>query len=378
MKNKFFIMTTIPLSLMFFKGQVGVLKKKFDIEIISSSGELLDKFRENEKVKTYPIEMKREIAFFNDLVSLFKLVKLFIKTKPKIVHSSTPKAGLLGMVASWITKVPIRIYYIHGLRYQGAEGIKRKILLTMEKLTCRFATDIFSVSFGVKDILEKDKITSKKINIIGNGSVNGIDTDYFSSDKVTDRLENLNIKKNDFVFGFVGRVVKDKGIEELVDAFKKLEKDFSHIKLLLVGEYEKNSNPLKQSIKDEIKNNPNIITVGFQSEIRAFLKKMDIFILPSYREGFGVSLIEALSMGIPVISTNITGCNEIIQDGINGILITPKSTIELYNTMVKLLVNDESLDNMRKTTRESVKKYAQKEVWENTLKSYLEIEKRIK
>ena len=375
-KKKFFIITTIPLSLIFFMGQVQVLKKEFDVEVVSSPGEKLDSFSKNEKVKSHVLEMKREISFFNDLKSLLQLVFLFFRERPDVIHGSTPKAGLLSMVSGWMTRVPVRIYYIHGLRYQGAVGMKKKILIVMEKLSCFFATDIFSVSTGVKEVLGKDQITMKKINIIGNGSVNGVDIDYFSVKNldIVDIRDHYNISKDDFIFGFVGRIVKDKGINELVNSFLEINKTFVNAKLLLVGNYEEVLSPLGKEIKEEINNNKNIIYTGFQSDIRPYLKIMNIFVFPSYREGFGVSLMEAAAMGVPIIATDIIGCNEVIKDGYNGVLVPPKSTTELIKAMKMLLEDKKKLENISNVTRKFViDKYEQKKLWEKTLTAYRSI-----
>lgn len=375
-KKKFFIITTIPLSLIFFTGQVQVLKKEFDVEVVSSSGEKLDSFSKHEEIKKHIVEMKREISFLDDLKSLIQLVFLFFRERPDIIHGSTPKAGLLSMISGWITRVPTRIYYIHGLRYQGAIGIKKKILMMMEKLSCLFATDIFSVAMGVKDVLGKDHITMKKINIIANGSVNGIDTDYFSvkNPDIFNIRDNYNIEKDDFIFGFVGRIVQDKGINELVNAFLEINKTFMNTKLLLVGNYENLLSPLDKAVKMEIENNKNIINVGFQHDVRPYLKIMNIFVFPSYREGFGVSLMEAAAMDVPVIATDIIGCNEIIKDGYNGILVPLKSTEKLMKTMEMLLLNKKRLDNMSNVTRDFViEKYEQKELWGKTLEAYCRV-----
>jgi len=375
MKKKFIITTTIPLSLGFFKGQVQELKKVFDIEVISSPGELLDVFCTKEKVKGYYVAMNREISILRDIVSLYRLVKMFFKIKPAIIHGSTPKAGLLSMIAGWANKVPTRIYYVHGLRYQGVHGIKKHLLILMEKLSCFFATHVYAVSFGVKNVLEKDGITKKNIHIIGCGSVNGVDLDYFSilNPDINDLKENYNLTSNNFVFGFVGRLVKDKGIHELVNAFLRINKTNKNARLLIVGDFE-NEDAVDANIVQEIKMNPAIVFVGFQTDIRPFLKMMDVFVFPSYREGFGVSLMEAAAMEVPAISSDIIGCNEIIENGYNGMLIPSKSEEHLFLAMNKLSSNEKMLKEMSRVARTHVKKkYGQKELWENTLKSYTQV-----
>jgi len=370
--KKFIIITTIPLSLYFFKGQIQVLKKKFEVNLVSSPGSMLDDNCNVENVKGYPISMKREISLFHDVYSLISLIKLFFKLKPDVVHGSTPKAGLLGMIAAWFCKVKTRIYYIHGLRYQGTKGLKRRLLVTMERLSCFFATDVYAVSFGVKDILEQDIITKKKINIIGNGSVNGINTNYFSVDnkEVIDLRNPLGLTTNNFIFGFVGRLVKDKGINELVAAFLQINKTHPESRLLLVGGFEK-GDPIDKNIENEIKTNDRILNVGFQKDVRPYYNLMDIFIFPSYREGFGVALMEAAAMNVPSISSNIIGCNEVVSDGYNGVLINSKSKDELFKAMKMLILDETKKNEMAKVCRDYViEKYEQNNLWDKTLESY--------
>ncbi|MCF6279254.1 MAG: glycosyltransferase family 4 protein [Flavobacteriaceae bacterium] len=374
-KGKFLIVTTVPGSLHFFKGQIGELKKGFDIELVSSPSEKLDYYCELEEVEGYGVAMAREISPINDIKSLIKLVKLFKKLKPKVVHGNTPKGALLSMTASWISRVPHRIYCVHGLRYQGDSGIKRKMLMFIERLTCKMATDIFSVSYGVKELLKIDKITSKNINLIWNGSINGIDIDYFSPNAVDDTglRKKHGLNSNNFVFGYVGRIVKDKGINELVEAFVEINNKYKNTKLLLVGGFE-DLDPISSKNENEIETNKNIIYAGFQRDIRPYLKMMDVFTFPSYREGFGISLMEAAAMNVPAISTNITGCNEIIDDGYNGILIKSKSTVELKNAMNDLVTNKDKIKEMSKVSRQYViDRYEQKKLWEKSLEAYTNI-----
>lgn len=376
MKKKFIIITTVPISLSFFKGQIQILKETFDIELISSAGKNLKKIAKQERVSSFALEMKREISILHDIKSLLQLISLFLKRKPYVVHGSTPKAGLLSMIAAWLTKTPVRIYYIHGLRYHGATGIKKKILMVMEKLSCFFATNVFSVSNGVKSELKANKITNKEIKVIWNGSVNGIDTKYFSTENTSNEQikEKYAILDQDFVYGFVGRLVSDKGINELVRAFLKVNLKHKNTKLLLVGSFEDLLDPLEEKVKNEIENNPAIIYAGYQSDIRPFFKLMDLFVFPSYREGFGVSLMEAAAMGVPAISTNIIGCNEIVKNAYNGLLILPKSENDLLKSMLFLLESETTLNEMAKVCRHYViDKYEQQELWQKTMKAYTQL-----
>ena len=374
-KDKFLIVTTVPGSLHFFKGQVGVLKSKFDISVVSSPLSGLKQFSELEKVKAHEINMSREISAFKDFKSLLKFIKLFIKIKPKIVHGNTPKGALLSMIAGWLTRVPCRIYCVHGLRYQGSTGLKRRLLIGMEYIACSLATNVYSVSFGVKKALVEDGICNKKINVIWNGSANGIDISRFSLETVDDTGLRMkyNLKPDDFVFGFVGRIVKDKGINELIEAFVKVNKKYKHAKLLLIGKYE-DLDPIKEETNIAIKTNKNIIYAGFQKEIKPFLKMMNVFVFPTYREGLATSLLEASAMSKAIISTDATGCYEVIKDGYNGRVIPVKSKTKLRDAMIELIENPLLVQKFSAESRKSIiERYEQEEFWKKALESYTKI-----
>lgn len=375
-KKKFFIVTTIPLSLIFFKGQLLLLQDEFDVTLISSPEEELFKTANYNKVKSYGIVMKREISLLYDFLSLFKLVVYFYRNKPDIVHGNTPKGSFLSMIASWLCRVPTRIYYVHGLRYQGTTGLKKRILIYMERISCKSATDIFAVSKGVKDVMYDDGITRKKINVIWNGSINGINSDFFDPEIIecNSLQEQYKIKNGDFVFGFIGRIVADKGINELVGSFKNLNELYPNTKLLLVGNYEHNLDPLLPETRIEIEQNKNIIIAGFQKDIRPFYKLMNLFVFPSYREGFGISLMEAAAMNIPAISSDIIGCNEIIEDNVNGFLIPSKNKNALFEKMKFSIENIDKINLMSTITRDIIlSKFEQKKLWSKTMDIYKQI-----
>ena len=334
MRKKFFLLTTIPTSLNFFRGQISQLDNFYEVMLVSSPSPLLKEIVERENVDFYSVKMERDISLWNDVISLLKLVLLFIKQKPYIVHCNTPKASLLGLLASFITRVPRRIYYIHGLRYEGTHGVKRKVLINLERLSCWCATDIIAVSSGVKKTVQKE-LTNKPITIIHNGSANGMFIKEFleANYNETEVCAELEIGNEDFVYGFVGRLVGDKGINELVAAFKKVNDRYPKTKLLLVGGYEDRLDPLKEETLKEMRANPNIVETGFQKDVKKYLSIMNILVSPSYREGFGLSLLEANLMGRPVIATKITGYSEIVKEDINGFLIEPKNVNALVEKM---------------------------------------------
>ena len=369
MKKKLVIITTVPISLKFFKGQIGILKESFDVELISSPGPELDAIAISEGVTVHAVPMKRNISIFSDIKSVFVLARVLLKIKPDMVHGSTPKAGLLSMLVSFVLRIKVRVYYLHGLRYDGVSGKKKSLLKYLERVSCNCATHVYAVSFGVREHLENDKITRKPIHVIHNGSVNGLDLAYFDRTIIT-KSETI-LKSSNFVYGFVGRLVKDKGINELVSAFVRINGIHPVTRLVLVGQYENELDPLQKSTKEEIEENENIIFKGFQSDVRPALCEFDVFVFPSYREGFGVSLMEALAMDVPAISSNIIGCNEIISEGHNGLFVSPKNERDLYNKMLKLYEDKDLYEILKINSRTYVTaKYEQNALWEATLISY--------
>ncbi len=365
------------MSLNFFKEQINHINQFYDVTLISSPSNQLKEIATRENVNYKGIKMNREIALFNDIKSLIYLIIFFLKEKPTVVHCNTPKASLLGLIAAYITRVPNRIYYIHGLRYEGVTGIKRKILITMEKISCFCANKIIAVSFGVKEIVQND-LTPKKVDVIHNGSANGMLIDDFVNSyyNTSEIREELNILKSDFVYGFVGRIVGDKGINELIEAFQLLNEEYKNTKLLLIGFYEEELDPLKKETIERIKNNQNIIELGFQKDVKKYLSIINVFVSPSYREGFGLSLLEANLMGKPVIATKITGYTEIINQGENGFLIPIKNSKELKNKMEWSLLNSKIILTMEDRCVNIVKeKYNHVDVLKHALNYYLQMKK---
>ena len=376
-RNKFFIVTTIPQSLNFFKGQCALLNQYFDVSVISSQKDKLELFGLSEGVKTHYIPMRRSISLFYDLIGLFQFISLFESERPKIVHGNTPKASLLSMLAAKLIGIPIRIYMCHGLRYQGSCGFMRKLLMSMERLSCLCATEVLCVSKGVRKTLIEDKIcSSSKCKVILYGSANGIDLNLFDPDKVdiSGLRAQIGIPDTDFVFLFVGRIVKDKGINELVGAFNRLSKEYTNISLLLVGAEEKNLNPISEEASFIIKQNPKIFAVGRKEDVKPYMILSDAFVLPSYREGFGMVLIEAGALGKPCITTDIIGCNEIILPNENGVIIPSKDEEALYRAMENFLLHPEEVQCMAEKARPLIaSRYDQKMVWGALLKEYKRI-----
>lgn len=387
MMPKLFRVTTVPESLnILLRGQHKFMSTNgFEVIGISSAGNALYEVSQEEEIRVIEINMSRKITPIKDFLSVYNLYKLIKKEKPIIVHSHTPKAGAVAMMAAKIANVPIRLHTVAGLPLMEAKGIKRKLLNFVEKVTYACATKVYPNSKGLYDfIVEEELISSIKMKIIANGSSNGIDTSYFDSERISEKqreefLTRLNIQKKDFVFIFVGRLVGDKGINELIDAFARI-KD-SNVKLLLVGGLESDLDPLKSETIHEIDNNKNIISVGFQKDVRPYFAISHCLVFPSYREGFPNVVMQAGAMGLPSIVSNINGCNEIIQEGINGSIIPSKDRESLYTVMHKIISDEAWRKQLAGNARDIiVSHYEQKLVWDALLIEYkhLLIQKGIK
>lgn len=366
--------TTISGSLnTLLKGQLQFLNQYFDVVGIASDEEcLLKQVEQREGIKTINVPMRRNISVINDIISLWQLIKIFNKEKPYIVHANTPKGSLLGMVAAKIARVPIRIYTVTGLRFETTHGVFRLILKTMERLTCFCATKIIPEGDGVKNTLIRENITQKPLCKILNGNINGVDLDFYNiTAELKSKVSKIKEHDNRFTFIFVGRIVRDKGINELISAFDRLNEQLSNIKLLLVGSFEDKLDPVLPETKQKIKNNPNIIFCGYQNDIRTYLAASDVLVLPSYREGFPNVVLQGGAMALPCIVSDINGCNEIIIEGLNGLIVPSQDEKALYASMLKLATDNDLLMEMSLSARNLIaSRFRQEDVWQATLSMY--------
>lgn len=338
----------------FCRGLLGELHEDcgYEVVAVSSPGEQLDEIARREGVKTIAVPMERHISPLNDLKSLWRLVRVFRSEKPTMVHSMTPKAGLLSMMAAWLARVPVRVHTFTGLVFPTATGLARKILILTDRVTCACATHIVPEGEGVKNDLVNYRITKKPLKVLGHGNVRGIDLTHYNPELPEVKAETAKIRKEGmFTFVFVGRMVCDKGINELVEAFERLNKEYPDTRLLLVGPEERNLDPLKSETLSKIDNNKSIEAVGSRSDVRPWLAASDAFVLPSYREGFPNVVIEAGAMGLPSIVTDINGSREIIIEGRNGTVIPPHDVDALYEAMRRLVEHPGELSAMAAEAR---------------------------
>ena len=373
--KKLFRISTIPTSLeTLLKGQLKMLSEYYEVVAVSSPGEKMKVLEEREGVRTVSIPMERRISLVKDFISLLRLIVLFAKERPDMVHSITPKAGLLSMLAAWITRVPVRMHTFTGLVFPTATGKMQKLLIAMDRLTCFCATHINPEGEGVKRDLVNYNISSRPLHIIANGNVNGIDLEYF--DKTPEVVEKACSYKKEgtFTFCFVGRMVRDKGINELVHSFLRLYQKDERVRLLLVGPFEKELDPVLPEVEEHILHHPGICYMGYQNDVRPFLVASDALVFPSYREGFPNVVIQAGAMGLPAIVTDINGCNEIVLPDLNGVIIPSKDEQALYESMKYFASHPVEVEKMAANARPLIaSRYEQRIVWNALLDEYKSI-----
>lgn len=383
--KKLIRITTVPISLeKLLENQLRFMSDYYSVMAISADEENLKKVGKLQGVDVFHIEMTRKITPLKDLIAVWKLFLFLRKEKPLIVHSHTPKAGIVAMIAAKLACVPNRLHTVAGLPLLEATGKKRSLLDFVEKATYACATAVYPNSYGLYDIILKNKYTTKsKLKVLGNGSSNGIDMNYFNADLFSenekqDLRNKLGVKPTDFTFIFVGRLVSDKGINELIIAFRKLSSENYNLKLLLVGSLEPDLDPLNPETIQEINSNTNIISVGFQRDVRPYFAISQVLAFPSYREGFPNVVMQAGAMGLASIVSNINGCNEIIIEGKNGTVIPVKSSESIYYAMKKNVENDEFRINLQKNARQMIaSRYEQDKVWSAILDEYKRLEQNV-
>lgn len=346
---------TVPQSVGFYTPIVKDLQRKgYEIVSVSSPGPELQEVRDL-GVRAIEVSMERRMSPFKDLLSLFLLINVFRKEKPFMVHSMTPKAGMLCMLAAWLTRVPRRVHTFTGLIWPTSTGLARKILICTDWLTCACATHVIPEGKGVMNDLQQ-LITHKPMKVLGYGSVRGVDTQRFSRrPEILQRVTEMK-KKEIFTYLFVGRIVGDKGINELVEAFEKLHQKYTYTQLVLVGEYEANLDPLKQKTVERIDKNLAIRMVGSKrgEDLLAYYAAADCLVFPSYREGFPNVVLEAGAMGLPSIVTDINGSREIIENEKNGLIIPSKDSEALYTAMKRMLIDTNVFEQMTTHARSMI------------------------
>ena len=339
-KPKIIRTATVPLSLdLFCRGLLRDLSGDYEIIALSSPLPELESIAEREGVRTIAVPMERKIAPFSDLVSLVRLIRVFRRERPRMVHSITPKAGLLSMMAARVAGVPVRVHTFTGLIFPYEKGWKHRLLRLTDKVTAACATHVIPEGEGIKDDLINYGVTRKPLNVLGNGNVRGIDLDYYQCTPEVKRQglelrKLLGIPEKAFTFLYVGRFDHDKGLDELIRAFYRLNGRFPDTHLLMVGEEEKGGRKLLDAVRNMMDSHPCIHSSGaWLNYVLPWYAAADALVHPSYREGFPNVVIEAGAMGLASIVTDINGSREIIVEGENGTIIPPHDVEALYRKM---------------------------------------------
>lgn len=375
---KFIHIVTIPFQLQYIKNQVTYLKKQgFEVSIVSSPGEGLIEFCKEEDVDFLAVEMPRRISLFSDLIVVYKIFKFIREKKASIVSSHTPKGGLLGMLAATLAFVPVRIYTIHGATFETAKGFKRLLLKNTEKISCMLAHKVISVGHSLRTLIINQSICStEKITVIAGGSANGIDYQFkfnpelSSSDKKISIMNKIGLREENVVIGFIGRLANDKGIRELSIAWDTVKKKYVNAKLLLIGPFDERDG-LPDTLITKFRNDDSIYLPGSIKDTQDYYSIMDIFVLPTYREGLPNVLLEASAMKIPIVATEATGCIDVVKEGVNGRLVKIKNASDLAEKLLYYLDNPISRKKHGVNGRQIIEEnFGQEKNWKGQMALY--------
>ncbi|WP_308554366.1 glycosyltransferase family 4 protein [uncultured Porphyromonas sp.] len=375
-KIKILRVVTSSISFKLIDGQAQFMQQQ-GYQVITASGGPFPKegIAQLKGVRFIPQpHLVRPISIKEDLLALRDMIRLIRKERPDIIHSHTPKAGLMGMLAGWLCRVPIRIHTVAGLPLLVHRGFKRKVLNLVERITYRCATYVYPNSHRLRDTIISLKLASPdKLRVIGDGSSNGINVQHFCKALFAEELVDPIRKQlgGSFTFIFVGRIVRDKGICELVEAFTRLQQEHPDARLLLVGGFEQKLDPLPEDVYHTIQSHPAIYCAGWQDDVRPWFVAADALAFPSYREGFPNVVMQAGAMELPCVVSDINGCNEIIIEGENGLIIPSHDAAALYQAMKRMMEDKALYTHCQQNARPLIaSRYKQEDVWQATLEMY--------
>jgi glycosyltransferase involved in cell wall biosynthesis len=362
-------LTTVPMTLRCLSGQPAFMRESgFEVHVISSPGPELARFAEGEGSVPHAVPMLRRITPLRDLAAVAKIWRILRAIRPAIVDAHTPKAGLLGMIAAWLAAVPVRIYHLHGLPFVTRSGLRRRLLRWSDIIAARCAHQVLCVSHSVRAVAIAEGICRpEKIKVLLGGSINGVDAagKFKPADPSAREAsrKRFAIDSNARVLGFIGRVVRDKGIVELVTAWRLLRTEFPDLHCLVVGPFE-SEDPVPEEIERVLKTDPRIHLVGLDWDTPRLYAAMDLVVLPTYREGFPVVPIEAASMALPVIATRVPGAMDAVEDGVTGTLVAPRDSRVLADA-IRHYLRDPVLRRLHGDAGRArvLKEFRQEEFW---------------
>ncbi len=359
-------------------GQLAYLRQKgFDIVVIAAPSDSLTIVAEREGVDTIAVPMEREMQPWHDFIALLRVYQILRRSKPDIAVAGTPKAGFVGTLAAFLARVPVRFYMLRGLRLESMTGIKRSILTLTERIASCCAHRVICVSYSLRKAYLDRRLTSEaKTLVLHAGSSNGIDAERFrlSDDRraqVDELRAELTIPREAPVIGYIGRLTRDKGIEELFTVFNCLSLDFPSLRLLLVGEFEQ-GDPLSENCIKQLNRHPRIILTGEVPDAAMYYGLLDVFVFPSYREGFPNVLLEAAAAGLPVVGFQATGTVDAIMDGVTGALV-PKKDVARLASAIKTYLQDAGLRQRHGEAGRArvVSQFCREKIWEALYETYV-------
>ena len=349
----------------------------FDVVMISADGKELAEVIENEKCRHIVVPMTRKITPLQDMKCLIQLIKIFRTEKPDIVHTHTPKAGLLGMLAAKIAGVRTRIHTVAGLPLMAETGLKYRLLKFIERLTYAAANQVWPNSQSLLNFISEKKLCKPaKLTMIAKGSTNGININRFNKSSLDEKImaavkEQIQFSGKDIYLLSIGRLVADKGITELVHVFTQLQKDHVDLRLILVGEFEETLDPLPAATLREIEINPSIIHINWTNYVAYYLNLAHYFVFPSHREGFPNVLLQAGAMGLPIICSRITGNIDIVTHNKTGLIFECGNETQMNELLQYAITHPQELKTMAMQLQQDISEnYRQENIWQNMLEAY--------
>lgn len=371
MMKKLILGVTIGGSSRLLDGQAKYFRELgYHVFLISQNHYKEPIFCQKEGIEHLPVEIDNIIHPVKDLKALFQIINHFKKIKPDIVNIGTPKMGLLGIIAAWLTGVKTRIYTCRGLRFETEKGFTKWVLKVTERITVRLASKVIYVSPSLmKSAIDFKTCIPAKSVVLSNGSSNGVDLGFYNRPNVDlkereNLLEKLGIK-NKLIIGFVGRISREKGSYELVEAFEKINKETPETILIMMGHI-----LCEESFEKRFRSNPHIIHIPFQDNVPLYMSIFDLLVLPSWREGFPNVPIQAAAMGLPVIVSDATGCVDSVNNGFNGLVFPVRNAIALEKTIVKYIENSELRQQHGKNGIVWAKNFTPEIIWDGLDKLY--------
>jgi glycosyltransferase involved in cell wall biosynthesis len=379
MNKKLIRITTVPMALRYLlPGQMQFMKENgFEVIMVSADGAELQDVIQNEQCRHIIVPMTRKITPVQDFKCLIRLIRIFKQEKPDIVHTHTPKAGLLGMWAAKLSGVKIRIHTVAGMPLMVEKGFKLRLLTFIEKLTYKAANHVWPNSGSLYNYIVEHKFTTvKKLKIIGKGSTNGINTNRFNKNVLDEKViqdvkASINFSAEAVYLLCIGRLVADKGIVELVNVFSLLQKKHDNLKLILTGDFENELDPLPAAILQQIKTNPDIIHITWTQQVEYYMHIATYFVFPSHREGFPNVLLQAGAMQLPIICSRITGNADIVTDQQTGLIFEKANEQHMEKQIEYAINNPQQMQQMALNLQHIIiKDYKRENIWQNILAAY--------